>query len=157
VGALLVGICVDPVGANAATTERLGLPFPVLSDPGGEGAVKPFAVWNEETSQAQPALIALSPGGEEIYRYVGFDQADRPDPAEALEAVRALTLGPREAPSSIHPHVEPEATPGVFRLEELAPFLRGFRSATQAMQRRRPGEEHAARLEAMAQRFLDAV
>ena len=41
-GALVAAISVDPLAANAAMVEKLRLPFPVLSDPGGEHVLQPY-------------------------------------------------------------------------------------------------------------------
>ncbi|MCA1705715.1 MAG: redoxin domain-containing protein, partial [Actinobacteria bacterium] len=73
VGAVIVGVSVDDVGKNAAMTEKLELPFPLLADPGGEGAIKPFGVWDEEGGIARTSLVVLSPAGEEVLRHVGVD------------------------------------------------------------------------------------
>ena len=155
-GALIVGVCADPVGANAAMTERLGLPFPVLSDPDGEGACKPYGVWSKEERRALTSLVALAPDGAEVFRYVGMDYADRPDEEEVLESVGALGLPPRPAPPGVHPHAAPRPTERAFAREELHPYLRGARSAAAALHGR-TGDEQAGRVHALAERFLAAL
>ena len=54
----MVGISVDDAGRNAAMVEKLGLPFGLLSDPGGEGAIKPYGVWDEGNPFARTAVVS---------------------------------------------------------------------------------------------------
>ncbi len=77
-GATVAAVVIDPPGQNAAMAEKLALPFPVLADPGGEGAIKPLGVWDEAGNMAKPAIVVVGPDGREAYRYVGVDFMDRP-------------------------------------------------------------------------------
>lgn len=155
-GAQLVAISVDDVGANAALTAKLRLPFPVLSDPDGEGAIKPFGVWHAEEGIARAAVVALAPDGGEVFRHVGIDYADRPVELEVLAAVRALGLPAREDRPGVHPHAEPRPSPRAYAREALLPYFRGVRGAAKALHGR-TGEEHAARVQALAERFVEAL
>ena len=155
-GALIVAVSADDVGAGAATTARLALPFPVLSDPGGHRAIEPFGVWKEDEQRARPALVALAPDVGEVYRYVGADQVDRAVEDEALVALRALRLRPRPAPAEMHVHTDPQPTANAYPKEQLAPYLRGVRSAANVLLMR-TGHEQAARLHQMAERFLASI
>jgi hypothetical protein len=56
--------------------EKLLLPFPILSDPEGI-AIGRFDVWDPRERIARPSVIVLGGAGEERYRYVGEDYADR--------------------------------------------------------------------------------
>jgi peroxiredoxin len=154
-GALVAGVSVDAVGENAAMTEKLELPFPLLADPGGDAAIKPLDVWDEKEAIARTAVVVLSPAGEEVYRRVGIDYADRPDEEDVLGAVRRLGLPPRPAPAGVHPHAEPRPSNRAYPRENLFPYFRGVRSGADALVRR--GDEQAAGVRAVAERFLDAL
>jgi hypothetical protein len=155
-GALVVAVSVDDVGAAAALTENLELPFPVLSDPGGEGAIRPFGVWSDDEDRARPALVAFAPDGREIYRYVGSDQADRGREEEALAALRALKLPPLPAPSGVHPHADPRPTAKAYPRRELYRHFYGVRSAANVLHLR-TGHEQAARLRELAEGYMEAL
>jgi hypothetical protein len=143
---------VDDVGKNAAMTAKLELPFPLLADRGGETAIKPFGVWDERGEIARPAVVVLTPAGEEALRRVGVDYADRPDDEHVLEAVRKLALPPRRVPAGVHAHAEPRPSERAYRRERLAPYFRGVRSGATALAGRGVDEANAVR--AVAERLL---
>ena len=153
-GCLVAGISIDDVGKNAAMTEKLGLPFPLLADPGGEGAIKPLGVWSDkEGGLARTAIVLLAPDGREALRYEGRDFADRPDTEVLLAAVRDLDLPARPSPVGVHPHAVAAPSERAYTHERLVPYLRGVRSAAIAL-RGRTGSDDAAALAAMAERYL---
>jgi hypothetical protein len=154
-GALVVGVSVDDVGKNAAMTAKLELPFPLLEDPEGEAAVKPFGVWDEQGAIARTAVVVLSPSGAEIFRQVGVDYADRADEEDVLAALPRLEVPPRPVPEGVHPHAEPQPSERAFRREFLFPYFRGVRSGADALVRR--GDEQAASVLAVAERLLHAL
>lgn len=154
-GALVVGISVDGVGKNAAMTAKLELPFPLLADPGGEAAIKPFGVWDERGEIARPSVVVLTPAGEEAFRHVGIDYADRPDEDRVLETVRKLRLPGRPVLAGVHPHAEPRPSERAFPREHLVPYFRGVRSGATALAGR--GIEQAESVRAVAERFLAGV
>jgi hypothetical protein len=148
----VVGVSVDDVGKNAAMTEKLELPFPLLADPGGDGAIKPFGVWDEPGEIARTSVIVLSPAGDEVFRHVGIDHADRPDDREVLDAVRGLVLAARPAPAGVYPHAERQPSERAYPRNNLLPYFRGVRSGTEVLVRR--GDELAASVRAVAERAL---
>jgi AhpC/TSA family len=149
----VVGITVDPSAANAAITAGRGIPFPILSDPDGEGAIKPFDVWSESETHARPATIVLAPEGQEVLRYVGSDALDRPDPEEALGAVRALRLEALPPELGIHEHLEPVPSARAFPYDLFA-YFRGVRSASMTLHSR-SGDRHSATVFEMVERMLE--
>jgi hypothetical protein len=151
-GALVVGISADDVGKNAAMTAKLELPFPLLADSGGEAAIKPFGVWDERGEIARPSVVVLTPAGEEAFRDVGIDYADRPDDEHVIEAVRKLRLPARPLLPGVHPHAEPHPSERAFRRENLVPYFRGVRSGATALVGR--GVEQADAVRAVAERSL---
>ena len=82
----VAGISVDPPSHNAAMVEKLGLPFPLLSDPRGD-LIKSLGLWNEEEGVSEPAIVVLDKAGTVQHLYSGgSDFSDRP-PEDALMEV----------------------------------------------------------------------
>jgi hypothetical protein len=157
-GTRLVGISVDPPGANAGMVAKLRLPFPLLSDPGGTDAVKPYGVWDDDNPRgiARPAVSLVGPEGEERFRVESRDFADRQTEDAALAAARALGLPPttQEPPAPGTPEPRPKA----MTLEGLPLYFRGARFAAVAVAGRVPeaaGESQA--LVEQVDRYRDAV
>lgn len=151
-----MGISVDAVGQNAAMVAKLGLPFPLLSDPDGAGAIKPFDVWHPEPAIARPAAVLVGPDGFEAFRQVGSDFADRPTEEELLEAVRRLGL-PATTQSPPRPGA-PRPGSRAVDLGWLPAYLRGAKFAATALGMRVP--QAAGQVEALTaeyDRYLHAV
>lgn len=123
-----MAISVDGFEKNAALAERLELPFPVLADPGGDGAIKPFQAWHDEEERAKPTTVVLTQDGAEVWRHDGIAPPDRAVAADVLGAVADLSLEPR--PRVDVPRLEvAEPTPeGAFPRERIVPFFRPIRS-----------------------------
>lgn len=151
-GAELAAISTDPIGAGAGLTEKLDLPFPLLSDADGAGAIRQAGVWDEAEGVSRIAAVALAPDWLELFRFEGVDYADRPLTADILEAVRALGLIPREPCEGVHPHARPEPSGRAMAPWELALYLRGVRSSSRAIYERN-GDEDAGRVWRMADRY----
>jgi hypothetical protein len=155
-GARVVGISVDPPERNAAMVDKLALPYPLLADPGGEQAIKPFGVWHDGQNFARPAVVVLAPGSGEILRQVGEDFADRLAEEDLIEAIRAenlpATSQPRPAPSAGEPG------PDAVELSWLPWYFRGAKLAVVALAGRvESAREQARRMRHTYDRFLDAV
>ncbi len=158
-GARVAAISVDPPGANAAMVEKLALPYPVLSDPDGEGAIKPSGVWHQERNIAKPALVAVAPDGRDVFRYVGADFMDRPGDTELFAALDRLELPAVASSTGVIEHLEPAPSPRAFPLETLSPYMRGVQQAMTAMAERMrdPTDRDAVRrTAAMAEEFVKA-
>lgn len=132
-GARIAAIVVDTPAQNAAMADKLALPFPVLSDPDGSQAIKPFDTWNGSGNMAKPAIIVVDPDGVERYRYVGEDFADRPGDDDVLAAIAALELSPVESVTEPVAHVDPEPSPRAIGLADLSVYMRGVRFAMVAL------------------------
>lgn len=155
-GARLVGISVDPVNQNAAMVAKLGLPFPLLSDPGGQQAIVPYDLWHAEQQIARPATVLVAPGGQVAYRNVGSDFADRPSEQELVDRVERLRLPPTEQPPP-QPG-DPQPGPRAMDLAKLPAYLRGAKFAATALKMRVPAAaEQADRLTAEYDRYLQAL
>ncbi len=132
-GVRLFAIVVDSPEQNAAMVDKLDLPFPVLSDPDRSKAITPLDVRNEKDPRglALPALILLDATGEEVWRFVSRDYADRMPETEVLEVIRSHGW---DATTQDPPPVGP-AAPGerAMPLEKLPTYLKGARFAALAM------------------------
>ncbi|MDP8928207.1 MAG: peroxiredoxin family protein [Actinomycetota bacterium] len=148
-GARVVGISVDDPSKNAAMVEKLKLPFPLLSDPNGQQAIKPYDVWHEGESYARPALVIVSPQGEEVFRQVGGEFSDRLSEPELVEKLRELQQGGQLGRGSVQQPpprdlVQPDPSEGAFPASAMGPYFKGARFAAIAMGMRAPEAKDAA-------------
>jgi hypothetical protein len=155
-GARLVGISVDDEGRNAAMVEKLGLPFPLLSDADGEGAIKPYGVRDPGNPLARTAVVIVAPDGRVTFREVGEDFADRMGDDEIVKALERLALpaASQEPPQPGRPAPGPRAVD----LAWLRAYMRGGRGAVRALAGRVPAAQSEA--EAMTKvydRFIAAL
>ncbi len=158
-GATVAAVVIDAPEQNAAMVAKLALPFPILSDRDGEGAIKPLGVWDAEEKMAKPAIIVLAPDGHEVYRYTGVDFMDRPNDDEILEALASLGLPAAETPAGTIPHLDPRPGPRATKIGHLAVYMRGVRFASKALadRARDPFDKaEAERTSRMAERYIAA-
>jgi hypothetical protein len=158
-GATVAGVVVDAPGQNAAMVEKLALPFPILSDPDGAGAIEPLGVWDGEGRMAKPAILVVAPDGREAYRYVGVDFMDRPNDDEPLAALDALGLPPVDAPVGSVAHLPAAPGPRATKLADLGVYMRGVRFAARALAERARDpidKAEAERTSKMAERYVAA-
>lgn len=153
-GTRIVAIDVDSPGQHAAMVEKLDLPFPYLSDPDRTGAITPYGLADpiDERNIAIPAIVLLGVDGDEVWRWVARDFADRIPEAEVVGRAVALGLDAVDAgrPVELGP-VEPG--PKAMRLESLGTYFRGARFASIAFYRRMreiPEAKEAAKAEMLA-------
>jgi len=158
-GATIAAIVIDAPEQNAGMVEKLALPFPILSDPDGEGAIKPCDFWDEAGQMATPAIIVLAPDGHEVYRYAGVDFMDRPNDDEILDALSSLGLPATETPAGTIAHLDPRPGSRATKLDNLAVYMRGVRFASMALagRARDPVDKaEAERTSRMAERYIAA-
>ena len=136
--------------------EKLGLPFPLLSDPGGKDAIKPYGVWDEGNPFARTAVVIVAPDSRVSFREVGEDFADRLGEDEIVAALERLGLPAtrQDAPAPGRAIPGPRAVD----LAWLPAYMRGGRGAVRVLADRVP----AARSEAEAmtkvyERFIAAL
>lgn len=129
----IVTVDVDSPGQHAAMIEKLDLPFPMLSDPDRTKAVAPFGVADEHDARniARPAMILIDTEGEERFRFISRDFADRYPEEEVLAEAEALALPPTTAEPMNQG--DPEPGPSAMPFEGLFYYLRGARFAALAM------------------------
>ena len=129
--------------------EKLGLPFPLLSDPRGD-FVKRLGLWNEGEGVSEPAIVALDGWGTVRYLYSGgTDFADRPQEESLLYILERVGGDGAGYEGGGEPEVRvsaEEAEAGTVRpdkpvitLEQLRPYYQGVYFATISM--KKLGEE----------------
>lgn len=140
----LFGLSIDTPGQNAAMVQKLRLPFPLLSDPDRSRAIQPLGLSDpkDERQIAKPAMVLFRSGGDETWRFVSRDFADRLPEADALAAAEDLGLdSTTQEPAKPG---DPAPGPRAMRLEEMPTYFRAVRFAALAM-----GLRHGHRDEAI--------
>lgn len=156
-----MGLCVDSPGRNAAFARRWHLPFPIASDPGGEGWLRPLDLWNPEERGGigVPSVTLVLPDGEWAYHYRSRDFADRPNDDDLLTRLAAAALAPLDPPPPPwEPGADAEEHSDAMRTEGWGMYMRGVRSATAALAGRFEGaaRDEAAATARMAESFIAA-
>jgi hypothetical protein len=159
-GGEIVAVSVDSPGRNEALRQRWGLPFPVVSDPGGSEWLIPLDSWNpaERGGIAWPVVVLYQPDGREVFRFRSRDAADRSPDDDLMRALTNLGLPPI-APGPVGRLADPIEDAEAFSVGTFGPFFRGLRSASRALGSRVTDDAaraEAAAMAAMAGRFLDA-
>jgi hypothetical protein len=128
-----VAIDIDTPGQHSAMIEKLDIPFPYLSDPDRSLAVAPFGVVDEKDARnlARPAMILIDTDGEERFRFVSRDFADRYPEEGVLEVADSLGPSPVD-PEPMHLGTA-EPGPSTMPFAGLFYYLRGARFAALAM------------------------
>lgn len=157
-GTRIVAIDIDSPGQHAAMVDKLDLPFPYLSDPDRTGAIEAYGLADphDERNLAIPALVLVDREGEEVWRWVARDFADRIPEAEALDRVRALDL--EAVGAAPMENGEPEPGPNAMPVRAMGPYFRGARFASVAFYRRMreiPEAKDAAKAEMTA--YVEAM
>lgn len=150
----------DEPTTNAALVDKLDLPFPILSDPDGEGVIRPYGLWHEDKGVARPAVVVVGPDGEELLRQVGGEFSDRLSEAELVERVRAFAEDRDVQPVDQPPPAseEPDPSDGAFPPDAMTPYFKGVKFAAIALGMRAPqAKEQADALRAEAERYLEAT
>ena len=155
-------IDIDSPARHAAMVEKLNLPFPMLSDPDRGGAIVPYGVadYQDPRRLARPALVAATPGGTEVYRFVARDYADRLPEDDLVEVLntQGLVATTQARPTPGEPSPGPRAMP----VRAMIPYFRGGRFAALALglRHRHVSEEFKADAKAFVaemDRYADAI
>lgn len=113
--------------------QKLRLPFPLLSDPDRTAVIEPYGLADpkDPRSLALPAMVLIGPDGEERWRFVSRDFADRLPEDEVLEQASTLGLASTTQPPPTLGALRPG--PRAMPIEDLHPYFRGARFAALAM------------------------
>lgn len=157
---------VDSPVRNEALRRRWKLPFPVLSDPGGTEVLQPLELWNAEERGgiALPALLGIDPDGNELFRHISRDFADRVHDEDVLEKLESLELAAISTPEPLPlsdgiPDEGSEELQGAFPEAAYVPLMNGNFYGALAISRRVTHEESLAEIKAhaaMSKSFVDA-
>lgn len=145
-GAEVIAISVDDEARQAGMFARWPTPnVRYVADPEGRRYLRPLGLFDpdERGGIARPALIVLDPDGDEAFRHVGRDFADRTVDDDVLAAVDALGLDPIGPPPGGPIHDGAEIR-GHFRPEHLVPYFKGNRMASIAIAGRTEDREFRA-------------
>ncbi len=157
-GGRVVVVSVDSPGQNAAMVEKLGLPFPLLSDSDRSQAIEPYEVSdpNDPRSIARPSIFIVAPDGEEVFGETSTDYADRQAEDAAVEVLQSLGLPPTTADRIENGVAEPG--PRAMPVHAMEPYFRGAKFAVNAMRMRHPNvaEDAAAYMDQM-DRYIELV
>jgi hypothetical protein len=151
-------IDVDSPEQHSAMIEKLQLPFPYLSDPDRSKAIEPYGLSNphDKRNLAYPAIVVIGPDGEEAFRVVSRDFADRLPEDELIHRLRELGL---PATTQDPPQIgAAQPGPRAMPLHAFEPYFRGARFAVVAMKGRFPETAgDADRYIAQMDRFIHAT
>ena len=140
----VAGISIDPPSSNAAMVEKLGLPFPLLSDPRGD-LIKSLGLWNEGEGLSEPAILVLDGSGGVCHLYSGgSDFSDRPTNEDLLEVLDGVGPGSEPGDGGAVVRVSAgEAEDETVRpdkpamtLDALRPYYRGAHFTAVALQKK---------------------
>lgn len=113
--------------------DKLALPFPYLSDPDRSAAITPYGLADlkDDRNIAIPAVVLITPAGNEVLRFVARDFADRLPEEEILGIAVGLGLPPTTQPL---PRIaNPNPGPRSLSPQQLRIYFRGARFAALAM------------------------
>lgn len=161
-GARIVAIDIDSPGRHAAMVEKLALNFPMLSDPDRSLLIGPMGLSNPTDARniGLPALVLLDSQGEERWRFVSRDYAERLPEDEVLAVVKSKGWS---ATSQAHPAPGvPEEASGAMPFDGLNFYFRGAKFAAQAMGLRHAHLDESVKVDSKAyvaemDRFIEAV
>lgn len=89
-GASIVGISRDTAEQSQGFAERIGIEFPLLSDP-DLAIAKDYGVADPEV--AIPAVFVIRQDGSMAWSYIGERMSDRPASQMVIEALDAIETG----------------------------------------------------------------
>lgn len=100
-----------------------------VSDPYRSALIEPLGLSDPDDDRqlALPAMLVIDPDGNEVYRYVGRDFADRTTDPEVYAALDSLQLSAIEPPAGGPIGEVPTDLRGYFRPSDFTPFLGGNR------------------------------
>lgn len=161
-GGRLYGINADSPGQNSAVIDKLGLPFPILSDADRDQAITPLGCADERDPReiARPGVLIVDPDGEPAWRVGSRDYADRPHEDALLDALTGLGLEPTtQDPPEIG---KPEPGERALPLHAIPPHFRGVKYATYALRNRHRDVDEGFAADAkayglMADRYMQAL
>lgn len=163
-GGEVIAVSVDDDVRQAGMFERWPTRHVLyVADPDRSRIIEPLGLADpdDERRIALPAMLVFDPDGNEVYRYVGRDFADRTTDDQVFTALDGLGLDAIEPPAGGPAAEVPDDLDGFFPPRQLAPYFRGNRMASVAIAGRTGPDDSAFRAIArehrkMAEATLDA-
>ena len=146
-GGEVIAVSIDDEVRQAGMFARWPTPnVRYVADPDRSLLIEPLGLVDpdDERRIALPAMIVVDPDGNEAYRYVGRDFADRTTDEEVDQALEALDLDPIEPPAGGPVADVPADLRRFFAPETYVPYFRGNRFAAAAIGGRTDDREFRA-------------
>lgn len=159
-GAEIVAIGADTRAVSDALMARWALPYYVIDDTDGTKALRALDLWNAEEHGGIAAVgaVVFNADGEEVWRTVGRDVADRPDRETLLRILETFglpglhALPPLSAPDG-------QGGPEAFPTWAFEPYFQAVRVTTGSLRGRMQCEQDLHEVTSagrLAQRYLEA-
>ena len=146
-GGEVIAVSIDDDVRQAGMFHRWPTPNVLyVSDPDRSKFLDPLDLVDpdDERQIALPAMIVLDPDGNEVYRYVGRDFADRTTDEAVYAALEGLGLGPIDPPDGGPVGDVPDDLERFFAPSNVIPYFRGNRFAAAAIGGRTDNKEFRA-------------
>lgn len=143
-GGEVIAVSIDDETRQAGMFARWPTPNVLyVSDPDRSAIIDPLGLADPDDDRgiARPAMLVIDPDGNEVYRYVGRDFADRTTDAEVYAALADLGLSAIDPPDGGPAAEVPADIRGYFRPEHLVPYFSGNRFAAIAISGRTEDRE----------------
>lgn len=159
-GAEIVAIGADTRSASDALIARWALPYYVIDDADGTKALRELDLWNAEEHGGIAAIgtVIFNADGEEVWRTIGRDVADRPDHDTLLRILETFGLPALHAPPSLSTP-EGDGGPEAFPTWAFEPYFQAVRVTTGSLRGRMQCEQDLDEVTTagrLAQRYLEA-
>lgn len=135
-GGEVIAVSTDDAVRQAGMFERWPTTHVLyVDDPDRSKIIEPLGLSDPDDDRqiALPAMLVIDPDGNEVYRYVGRDFADRTTDVEVYAALDALELDPIDAPVGGPVGSVPDDLRRFFAPASLRPYFMGNRSAAIAI------------------------
>lgn len=135
-GGEVIAVSIDDDVRQAGMFARWPTPNVLyVGDPDRSRIIEPLdlADPDDDRAIARPAMLVIDPDGNEVYRYVGRDFADRTTDDEVYAALESLGLDPIEAPVGGPIGDVPDDLGRFFAPASLVPYFKGNRFAAVAI------------------------
>jgi hypothetical protein len=135
-GGEVIAVSIDDAVRQAGMFARWPTPNVLyVDDPDRSRIIEPLGLTdpNDDRRIALPAMLVIDPDGNEVYRYVGRDFADRTTDDQVYAALEALDLGPIDPPAGGPIGPVPDDLGRFFTPRNLRPYFLGNRSASIAI------------------------
>ncbi len=135
-GGEVIAVSIDDETRQAGMFARWPTPNVLyVADPDRSLLIEPLGLSDPDDDRgiALPAMIVIDPYGNEVYRYVGRDFADRTTDDEVFAALEGLRLDSIEPPAGGPVADVPSDLGRYFRPGDLVPYFKGNRFAAVAI------------------------